>query len=91
MNLVVDVIDYDSSVHEFLLANGATVYTGWRSGFEPKAFDKLVFPGCKPTHYLDQRSARLFFNDQSTVMMFLMVHQDKVATVQDRLNRCLAP
>jgi hypothetical protein len=89
----VDVHAYTSKTHTWLLDNSAVPWGGYTSSLSSTCgFDRLNFPGQKPTHYTGN-GARIFFADLQLLSWFLLTFEQDVSGTnasrrleQERLN-----
>ena len=83
---VVDIRDYDESVHSYLIQRGAIEWGGWISVFATDKFKPIHFPGSKPVHHGHggQGYSRLFFPDEDEALLFMLAHGEKFVSTHIR-------
>ena len=66
---VVDIRDYDESVHSYLMQRGAIEWTDYYSRGGISKFKPIHFPGSKPMHH-SSSSTRLFMPSEDEALLF---------------------
>jgi hypothetical protein len=80
---VIDIMNYDQEVHDFLLSRGATPYTGYSPNYATNGYyENLSFSGQKPVKFQsysdDHPSARIFFASNDDALIFSVVFGHKI-------------